>query len=163
MRLLGAPLARAAPPACSSRELGVSVGFPRVAPAHLPDLASGLRVSPRLLGLTIGSERAVSQQLPVDKIHASVNSPLPPNLFLELLLQTGRRGVGPRDGSWWSVWLRAGLNQGSGCPTEHQHHAHSGSLLAPVFLPVATSPPCQGAAFWQSGSLRGRVGESPRP
>lgn len=86
MRLLGAPPAQAAPPACFSRELGESVGFPGAAPAHLPDLAPGLRAPLRLLGLMLGSERAVSQQLPVDKIHASVNSPLPPNLFLELLL-----------------------------------------------------------------------------
>ena len=56
MGLLGAHLGWAAPLACSSRELGESVGFPGVAPAHLPDLAPGIRVSPRLLELVTGNE-----------------------------------------------------------------------------------------------------------
>lgn len=56
MGLLGAHLDWAAPPACSSRELGEPVGFPGVAQAHLPDLVPGIRVSPRLLGLVTGSE-----------------------------------------------------------------------------------------------------------
>lgn len=54
--LPGAYLGWAALPACSLRELWEAVGSPGVAPAYLPDLAPGIRVSPRLLGLVTGNE-----------------------------------------------------------------------------------------------------------
>lgn len=47
VELLGSHLGWAAPPACSLRELWEGVSFPGVVPAHLPDPAPRVRVSPR--------------------------------------------------------------------------------------------------------------------
>lgn len=80
MRLLRADLGWEAPPACSP--MG-GTWLPWDYPAYLPDLAPDIRVSPKLLGLVTGSERAVSYQLFVNILHALANTLVLPNLFPE--------------------------------------------------------------------------------